>query len=825
MKISKKLGITHLGLIFLITMMIGFIGYRLITNILQDTQSERLHLLANDSVHHIGTTLTKMGNNVSQLVDGRAMSVYQADFNDRPLRSQLNQQRNQYHSIFVLDESGQEEFSLKNGIFGNRNQSFVHDETFLDARWIPNTPSIRLLSTDENQAAQLVIAHVKKTFFDEFGGAIIAVSNLETLINNLVQLPDKTFVVLLDPQGRVAHRSTNNNQLPKLGTQLNCNIAAQTLASESDCLGVHTFQLEKQLNENGWSLIVGISHKDFIAPIIEIRNTIALALLIVIVIAIFISVLLARHIQRPLSALVAASQKLALGNRDVEVKVIREDEVGEVAQAFNQMSASLQQSNDQRDRALDGMSEANQELTNRLEELRLAQTRIEYMAYNDELTGLANRRLLMDRLENTLASAIRHGQRGALLMLDLDRFKNINDSLGHDAGDRLIKQVGQRLIRAVREEDTVSRLGGDEFVVLLPQVDVDGDDVIRAVTKIAEKIRSLLAEPYQLDRHRYHATPSIGLVIFPRQDDDSENLLKRADTAMYRAKQEVGNKVCFYEIEMQVAADERLHLEKDLLQSLSNKELFLAYQAQCNADGQIESVETLLRWHHPEWGTLTPGRFIPIAEETGLIITLGNWILEQACSDISTLLTNDSAHAISAFTVNVSPLQFRDKGFTDAVLKTISEYQMPAGLLKLELTETALLDNVDMAIARMEELRAAGIRFSLDDFGTGYSSLSYLNKLPLDEIKIDHSFLTNAKSNPRAWALIEAVVGIADALDLGIVVEGVEDKETLDKLCAIGCKRFQGYYFAKPQTFNKFHASFTRQSQEATLLAGATVSS
>ena len=811
MKISKKLSITHLGLILLITLMIGFIGYRLITNTLQETQTERLQLLTDDFTYDIKITLSEMGDNISKLVDGRAMSVYQADFNDRPLRSQLKQHRNQYQSIFIVDESGLEEFSLKNGAFSNRHQSFTYEETFLDARWIPNTPTIKLLSADKDHPARVVIAYVKKNFFDEFGGAIITTSDLNTLLGNLIQLPDKTFILALDPNGRVAHRSANNDQLPAVGTQLNCGEPQQAIAFESHCLGMHAFQLQQQLNDNGWTLLVGITHQDFIAPIIKIRNTIALALLIVIIIAIFIATLLAQHIQRPLSALVSASRQLASGSRDVEVKVMHDDEVGDLTQAFNQMSISLQQSNEQRDRALNGMSEANLELTNRLEELRLAQTRIEYMAYNDELTGLANRRLLMDRLEKTLASAIRHDQRGALLMLDLDRFKNINDSLGHDAGDRLIKQVGERLTRAVREEDTVCRLGGDEFVVLFPQIEMDGDDIIGPVTKTAEKIRSLLAEPYQLNRHRYHATPSIGLVIFPRQDDDAEGLLKRADTAMYRAKQEGGNKVCFYEIEMQIAADERLHLEKDLLQALNNKELFLAYQPQCNADGQIIGVETLLRWHHPERGAVTPGKFIPIAEETGLIITLGTWILEQACSDMSKLMSNNISPTLSAFTVNVSPLQFRDKGFTATVLKAISENQIPAGVLKLELTETALLDNVDMAIARMEELRAAGVRFSLDDFGTGYSSLSYLNTLPLDEIKIDHSFLTNAKTNPRAWALIEAVIGIAKALDLEIVVEGVEDKETLDKLCAIGCNRFQGFYFAKPQAFNKFQTLFTQQ--------------
>ncbi len=808
MKISKKLSITHLGLILLITSMIGLIGYRLVTKTLQETQSERLQLLATDFAYDIETTLAEMSDALGKLVDGRAMAVYQADFNDKPLRSLLRQHSNQFQSLFIVDEPGSEEFSLKNGQIHNRNQSFTTQETFLDTRWIPNTPSVKFISANEDSPAHLVLAYVKKDFFDKFGGAIVATIGLKTLLNDLMKFPEKTFILALDPNGRVAYRSKNNSKLPAPGVRLRCGMRQTTSASQSHCLGIQTFQLQRKINDSGWTLLIGISHEDFIAPIIKIRNTIALVLLVVSIIAIFISILLAQHIQRPLSALVSASQQLARGNRGVEVKVTRDDEVGDLARAFNQMSASLQQSHEQRDKALSGMSDANQELTNRLEELRAAQTRIEYMAYNDELTGLANRRLLMNRLEKTLASSVRHGQRGALLMLDLDRFKNINDSLGHDAGDRLIKQVGKRLTQAVRDEDTVSRLGGDEFVVLFPQIEKDGDDIVGPVTITAEKIRSLLAEPYHLDRHSYHSTPSIGVVIFPRLDDDAEGLLKRADTAMYRAKQEGGNKVCFYEIEMQVAADERLHLEKDLLQALDNEEMFLAYQPQCNAEGRILGVETLLRWNHPERGPVSPAKFIPVAEETGLIIKLGTWILEQACRDMSKLVLKQN---LAAFTVNVSPIQFRDKGFCDAVLKAMSENNIPPGILKLELTETALLDNVGMTISRMEELRTAGVRFSLDDFGTGYSSLSYLNTLPLDEIKIDHSFLTNAKSNPRAWALIEAVVGIADALNLEIVVEGVEDKDLLEKLCAIGCDRFQGFYFAKPQDFDSFQTFFTQQ--------------
>ena len=505
-----------------------------------------------------------------------------------------------------------------------------------------------------------------------------------------------------------------------------------------------------------------------------------------IILAAILGFLLSKMIIKPILELNKATQQIGEGKFDTNIRVNTKNEIGELAQAFNEMTTNLQRSND----------------------------RIEYMAFYDELTGLANRRLMINRLEQALVSGIRHGHRGALMVMDLDRFKNINDSLGHAAGDLLLSQVADRLESSVREEDTIARLGGDEFVILLPFVEKDGDDILAPVAHIAENIREVLSKPYQVERNLYNATPSIGVVLFPHLDDTAENLLKRADAAMYRSKRDGGNRVSFYEKAIQQAADERLHLEKDLQLALENQELYLVYQPQCDVSGNIIGVETLVRWNHPERGMIPPPKFIEIAEETGMIVNLGNWILERACGDMASLLQSGNLDNLTGFSVNVSAHQFRDQLFYETVLRIVEKYKIPSGMLKLELTESALLHDFDIAIDRMQKLRNEAIRFSLDDFGTGYSSLSYLSRLPLDELKIDRSFLLDAENNTQAWLIIGAIIDVAQALNLQVVAEGVEQQSQIEKLNTIDCNVFQGYKFFKPLPFDRFKALLLSQNNK-----------
>lgn len=507
--------------------------------------------------------------------------------------------------------------------------------------------------------------------------------------------------------------------------------------------------------------------------------------IIFIALAIFLGLILSKIIIRPIAQLNHAARDISQGKLDTKVAVGSKNEIGELAQAFNDMSQSLQSSKEY----------------------------IEFMAYYDELTGLANRRLMIDRLERALKRDIRHAQHGAVLMLDIDRFKTVNDTLGHAAGDLLLKQVAERLEGLVREEDTISRLGSDEFVIILSDVDREEEDILVPVARIAEKILEAVALPYRIEKSLYKTTASVGVVLFPYLNDTAEALLKRADVAMSNAKKAGGDRVLFYENRIQQVADERLFLEKELQLAIERDELFLVYQPQCDALGRMVGIEALVRWDHPEKGLIAPPKFIGIAEEIGMIAKLGGWIFEQVCADMAKLMVAGELDGLAHFSINVSAYQFKDPIFIKTVLATLEKHQIPAAKLQLELTETALLDDVEINILRLKQLRDVGVRLSLDDFGTGYSSLSYLSKLPLDEIKIDRSFLLDAEKNPSAWSIIESIIDISEALKLQVVAEGVEQQQQLDRLDAIGCSLFQGYIFHKPMTFEKFAQVLKAQHQ------------
>ena len=781
------------------------LGYRGIAHSLQTSAAEKLELFAKTIQFGLHQELQRLIHRVGAIVDSRALEIYMQDFDDRPLLGELGEHNFDFGRISILGETGKEEINYTNGTMKQAFGSYQYHEGYLDALWIPNNTVVRFEPKASDVPAKVVFFRVKQNFFDEFAGGVRASVTLNSLFQRILTSTMDAFVIVVGPDKQIAFLRNADPWLGPEALRLQCDGDIQGTAGFSQCNGTSVYGLRVPLANDGWVLMVGVLKSELEAPVVSTRNSLVAVLLVLVAGVIVVSFWFARTIQKPLSKLVVASRQLAGGARGVEVDIQRSDEFGELGLAFNDMSQSLQVANEERDRAMNELAEMNRELGARLADLNYAHERIEYMAYNDELTGLANRRLMFNRLEQALSSGVRHGKRGALIMLDLDRFKNINDSLGHAAGDRLLKQVGERLQGVVRVEDTVCRLGGDEFVVLLPSVENEGDDVLSSITHAADKIRRTLGEPYQLDHGRYQATPSIGVIVFPHMDDKAEDLLKRADAAMYRAKQEGGNKVAFYEKAMQVAADERLHLEKDLQHAFAQRDLFLSYQQQCDVEGNVVGIEALVRWQHPERGMVPPPQFIGIAEETGMIGALGAWILEQACHDMVPLLKSGNLIPSTTFTVNVSARQFRDPNFGNAVLYALDRYQVPRGRLKLELTETALLDNIESTIERMNALREAGVLFSLDDFGTGYSSLAYLSRLPLDELKIDRSFIVSAEQDQGAWSIVEAIIDVARSLGLTVVAEGVEKQSELDRLRTIGCPVYQGYYFSRPLVIEQLY--------------------
>jgi diguanylate cyclase (GGDEF)-like protein len=425
-----------------------------------------------------------------------------------------------------------------------------------------------------------------------------------------------------------------------------------------------------------------------------------------------------------------------------------------------------------------------------------AEETVERQALYDDLTGLPNRRLLTDRLRQARAHALRQDNRAALLFLDLDHFKRINDSLGHSAGDAVLQAVAARLRDKLRETDTASRLGGDEFVVLLTELDGTLEHVIQHTHNTAERIRAAIAEPITIEGTQLHLSASIGVSLLPSDSDDTEDLLRHADTAMYQAKDEGRNAVRFFVHEMQQAIEARLSLEQQLREALARDELELHLQPQCDARGAIFGAEALLRWQRDgQW--IPPSEFIPVAEETGLIYNLGDWVVNEACRLLAGFRDLPGCEAL-VMAVNVSTRQFTRMGFSDAVLAALERHRVPAAQLELEVTESLFIDELGTTQDCMARLHEAGLRFAIDDFGTGYSSLRYLQTLAVDSLKIDQSFVRGVIDNHGDASIVRATLSMAQALKLTVLAEGVESEDIREFLVLLGCQRFQGYLFGRP---------------------------
>ena len=429
-------------------------------------------------------------------------------------------------------------------------------------------------------------------------------------------------------------------------------------------------------------------------------------------------------------------------------------------------------------------------------ERKRAEEKIKELAFFDPLTGLPNRTLLHDRLKQAMTISQRNGTFGAVLFIDLDDFKTLNDTLGHDQGDLLLKEVAQRLSACVRQGDTVARLGGDEFVVVLENLHLDAQEAASQTELVGKKILATLNQTYQLAQVDQRSTASIGATLFVGHETLFEDLLKQADLAMYKSKNSGRNTLRFFDPAMQMVVMKRAALEKDLHQGVLQKQFSLHYQAQVT-HGELVGSEVLLRWQHPLRGMVSPADFIPLAEETGFILPLGQWVLDTACAQLA-LWANDPKMVHLTLAVNVSSLQFRQNNFVDQVLAALHNSGANPHRLKLELTESLLVDNLQIVIDKMRALKAQGIGFSLDDFGTGYSSLAYLKKLPLDQLKIDQSFVRDLLTDVNDAAIARTIVALAESLGLGVIAEGVELPAQRDLLASLGCHAYQGYLFSRP---------------------------
>ncbi len=434
-----------------------------------------------------------------------------------------------------------------------------------------------------------------------------------------------------------------------------------------------------------------------------------------------------------------------------------------------------------------------------------AEAKITRLAFFDPLTQLPNRRLMLDRLQRSVAANLRNHRAGALLFIDVDDFQTLNDTLGHDLGDVLLQQIAQRLSVIVHERDTAARLGGDEFVVLLEDLSSDLTEAAAAAKTVGDTILTSLSQVYHLQEQEYLGSVSLGITLFSKQESSVDELLKQADLALYEAKAAGRNTLRFFDLEMQAAVTRRAALTNGLREGLRRQQFKLFLQPQVNCDGTLVGAEAVVRWHCPIRGLVSPAEFIAVAEESGLILPLGHWVLETACALLATWATQpETAHLTLA--VNVSARQFLQADFVDQVVATLDRFQTNPRRLKLELTESLLVDRLDEVIVTMSALKALGLGLALDDFGTGYSSLAYLRHLPLEQLKIDQSFVRDLPADHDSAAIARTIIVLGQTMGLRVLAEGVETQAQRDLLATLGCHYFQGYFFGEPMPTDAFLA-------------------
>ncbi|ANU15521.1 diguanylate cyclase [Planococcus halocryophilus] len=462
---------------------------------------------------------------------------------------------------------------------------------------------------------------------------------------------------------------------------------------------------------------------------------------------------------------------------------------------YDQLTSELEQKIEQR----------TVEVTSKNEQLEGAIQQVEHIAYHDELTGLPNRRLFLKNLESSMASADENSQKLAVVFIDLDRFKNINDTFGHEFGDLLLQDFSRKISENLRSIDTISRQGGDEFTLILNNIQDETD-----ITPTIHRIQSAFLNSLSIKNQELHVSMSIGIAVYPDNGNTTSELLKHADSAMYSAKAKGKNNYQFFSDDMSLIVSRKIALENELRRALTNKEFLLHYQPQFNAHtGEITGMEALVRWQITDGEIISPANFIPLAEETRLILPLGEWVLNTACEQVK--IWHDAGHSHLKLAVNLSPLQFLDDDLLDMVGRALDQTGFPASSLELEITENVAVDDIDLALLRMQALKELGVNLAIDDFGTGYCSLSYLKKFPLTNLKIAQSFVRDMAINPHDEALVEAMVLIGHKLNMSVIAEGVETEEQLALLKELGCDEIQGYLFSKPLTTDHFSQLLSKE--------------
>jgi len=539
------------------------------------------------------------------------------------------------------------------------------------------------------------------------------------------------------------------------------------------------------------------------SPFYRQINALTLMSVVIVIVLAFLVYLISLRLQKSISGPVVQLEKISRkisvsGDYTIRVPYYGEDEIGSLASSFNQMLETIELNQKERDTA-------NEALQLNKKRLERAVKDLQYLANYDSLTQLPNRALCIDRIKYALKKASRTNTMVSVLFLDLDHFKDVNDSLGHSVGDQLLKATSKRLLECVRDDDTLARLGGDEFVIILGEL-----EHVEDVINIVEKLVTGFEVPFKLSNYEVNTTVSVGVCMYPQDGKDVNSLMKAADSAMYKAKEVGRNTYEFYEAELNQLANRRHQLANELRYAIKNNELTLVFQPQLNiSKDQIIGSEVLLRWYHPILGNISPAEFVPIAESTGLIREIGNWVLDNACRKIAEC----REHGIEIrLAVNLSAAQFKQVDLPEQIAEIMQQYRIPPRLLEVEITESMLMRDVNQAIEILERLKEMQIRIAVDDFGTGYSSLSYLRRFPLDALKIDRSFIDELVVDSDDTAITLAIISMAKSLRLAVIAEGVETAQQYEFLTKHSCDDIQGYHVSRPLAYDDFVGYLERRA-------------
>lgn len=651
-----------------------------------------------------------------------------------------------------------------------------------------------------------------KTKGDTLGHFMAAVSvepilaydyvSLNDYVRDVSKAKDIVFTIVTTPDGSnlTSHLNEKNNFIKQASGKIKDDILIGTVDNLVKEPRVLTVTTEIIFNEKViGKVLVGLDrrHAELAAQVALIKQFINNVIILLVLVA-SIYIVFRYSTLQPLRQLMRGARRIAHGDLNEDVDISTNDEMGKLANTFNLMMHNLKSSINDKDAAYAQVKDLNQSLEKRVAErtgaLQVLNQELKYLALHDPLTELPNRALIQDRLEQSVREAKRNNSSFAVFMIDLDRFKEVNDTLGHNAGDQLLLQVSQRLVKVLRDIDTVGRLGGDEFAILVDDVNVDSSIIV------VNKIRQAFEQHFTLEQMSLSASASIGVAIYPEHGDSPQSLLKCADVAMYVAKQHK-EEFCIYHPSKDFHSEQRLSLVGELRKAITENQLRLFYQPKIDLQQQqVIGVEALVRWFHPDKGMMNPDDFIPLAEQTGLIKSLTQWVLEKALSDLQKWGSKGMDLSIA---VNLSAQNLQDVQLTNYLADLLKKYKTPQGSLVLEVTETALMHNTEAAIETLNELKELGVFLSIDDFGVGYSSFSYLKRLPVDDIKIDKSFIMEMAQDVDDAVIVESIISLAHHLGLQVVAEGVENITVMKQLVLWGCDMAQGYYISRPVPENE----------------------